>query len=483
MNAFATDGTSLLTSMPQAHLCLSLDLNNHALALSQDLSRLLDTEIPDLEAFYAHLQPDSAQALRQALDAFSQTAEAHHDHEQRELLLSFSKLQPEDYSCLLQPLFSAGKPVLVQARLQPVPELDEARQRELEALRFEAVYERSFIAIVITDGLGRVLECNPAFSKLMKTSRAALVGKNFREFTHPEDLRRELPMLERLIQGDSDTYQIEKRYLIPDGRQLWADLSLTVLRDPAGQSTHLIGFIHDISERKRLEAELAKLTATAEPRARQELFNLLAHDVRNALSSIAGFAQLLKRRELLSEAAAPMVERMRQAAANAHELLQEMLFAYELTDTAAHPEQLRDCLDETLRWFTIQAREKDVSLNTVLPAVFPLPAIPPVWLERLLRHLLDNALKFTPPGGQISLSLEDSGPERLRFILSDTGLGIPAERQARIFAKTAARDDQGGGLGLYLVQQIVQQYGGSVWFESREGQGSTFYLELPVQSP
>jgi signal transduction histidine kinase len=218
---------------------------------------------------------------------------------------------------------------------------------------------------------------------------------------------------------------------------------------------------------------------------RDELFNLLAHDVRNALSSIGGFSQLLKRRGLVSEEAGQLVERMQLAASNAHQLLQEMLFAYELKpDARIQPAHLAVKLEATLRWFAIQAREKDISFETQIAEPLPVPAISPDWLERLLKQLLDNALKFTPAGGRIGLALTayDSpadGKKRARFAVSDTGSGIPAERQARIFAKTAARDQPGGGLGLYLVQQIVQQHGGSVWLES-DARGSTFLLELPA---
>ncbi|HEY9840124.1 MAG TPA: ATP-binding protein, partial [Candidatus Obscuribacterales bacterium] len=305
------------------------------------------------------------------------------------------------------------------------------------------------------------------------------------------DLERQLPLMDQLIQREIDSFRIEKRNIRADGTSFWIDLMVTALRDPAGHSVNFIGFATEITQRKQLEADLVEelLSPRRQTEARrsqmqqaqQELFNQLAHDVRNALSSVGGFSQLLRRRKLVSGEAEAVVGRIQQAAEEAHQLLQEMLFARELELGDASGDgklQLEQVIQDTLRWFGIQAREKELSFVGQVDQELPLPAIPPTWFERLLKQLLANALRFTPAGGEIRLRL--SAPAgKLLLVVSDTGPGIPADMQPRLFEKAMLRDQRAGGMELYLAQQIVHQHGGRLWFESNAGAGTTFFLELP----
>ncbi|MEZ0374152.1 MAG: nitrogen regulation protein NR(II) [Candidatus Sericytochromatia bacterium] len=480
----------LASESPSRHhrleLCWTLVLESGGIFLSQDLGRLLGPEeICTLEAFCALLQESSAIRLKMALDDLAEEADT------LELSLSFHSLRPAVYRCLLTPLHSGQRTLMIQARMHPALQVLEAQQQEWEAQRFQAIYEHGFISIGITDGFGRLIDCNPAFCELMGRPRAQLVGINFRDFTLAEDLERQLPLMDQLIQREIDSFRIEKRNIRADGTSFWIDLMVTALRDPAGHSVNFIGFATEITQRKQLEADLVEelLSPRRQTEARrsqmqqaqQELFNQLAHDVRNALSSVGGFSQLLRRRKLVSGEAEAVVGRIQQAAEEAHQLLQEMLFARELELGDASGDgklQLEQVIQDTLRWFGIQAREKELSFVGQVDQELPLPAIPPTWFERLLKQLLANALRFTPAGGEIRLRL--SAPAgKLLLVVSDTGPGIPADMQPRLFEKAMLRDQRAGGMELYLAQQIVHQHGGRLWFESNAGAGTTFFLELP----
>ncbi|MEZ0375149.1 MAG: PAS domain S-box protein [Candidatus Sericytochromatia bacterium] len=593
----------LASESPSRHhrleLCWTLVLASGEIFLSQDLGRLLGPEeICTLQAFCALLQESSAIRLKMALDDLAEEADT------LELSLSFHSLRPAVYRCLLTPLHSGQRTLMIQAHMHPAMQVLEAQQQEWEAQRFQAIYEHGFISIGITDGFGRLIDCNPAFCELMGRPRSQLIGLSFKDFTLGEDLERQLPLMEQLIQREIDSFRIEKRNNRADGTCFWIDLMVTALRDPAGHSVNFIGFATDITQRKQLETELAErqqlinslfeyapmlmgvvqlegddyrylianpLAASFDGRvqadleghlareiniseesrqywlarhrevcssgqvqqfphefirpgqparmlqvtliplpgssqrvcylveelhaprrqaearrsqmqqAQQELFNQLAHDVRNALSSVGGFSQLLRRRKLVSGEAEAVVGRIQQAAEEAHQLLQEMLFARELELGDASGDgklQLEQVIQDTLRWFGIQAREKELSFVGQVDQELPLPAIPPAWFERLLKQLLGNALRFTPAGGEIRLRL--SAPAgKLLLVVSDTGPGIPADMQPRLFEKVMLRDQRAGGMELYLAQQIVHQHGGRLWFESNAGAGTTFFLELP----
>jgi signal transduction histidine kinase len=110
-------------------------------------------------------------------------------------------------------------------------------------------------------------------------------------------------------------------------------------------------------------------------------------------------------------------------------------------------------------------------------------------LERVISNLVDNSIKFTPPGGQVWVTVWQEG-DQVRLSVRDTGIGIAPEEIRKIFDRfyqvdsSATRRAGGVGLGLYISQEIVRQHGGRIWVESELGRGSTFYISLPInQTP
>jgi two-component system phosphate regulon sensor histidine kinase PhoR len=123
-----------------------------------------------------------------------------------------------------------------------------------------------------------------------------------------------------------------------------------------------------------------------------------------------------------------------------------------------------------------------------LPAGLPPVYVDELRLQQVLGNLINNAIKFTPPGGTVTVSADDV-PGWLRIGVSDTGEGIAIEEQSRIFerfyqSESAAQGRAGGyGLGLAIAKLIVEQHGGRIWVESRPGAGSTFRFTLPPRPP
>ena len=127
------------------------------------------------------------------------------------------------------------------------------------------------------------------------------------------------------------------------------------------------------------------------------------------------------------------------------------------------------------------ARDGGISLNIDLPGDLPRVWVDPKQIAHVYANLLSNALKYTPPGGTITLSAKGEG-DFVRFLVSDTGVGIPAMYMPRIFEQFFRVPEQaqgsGVGLGLAIVKDIVEAHGGTVGVESREGAGSTFSFSL-----
>jgi signal transduction histidine kinase len=148
---------------------------------------------------------------------------------------------------------------------------------------------------------------------------------------------------------------------------------------------------------------------------------------------------------------------------------------------------LADLIAETLRAQSLLAADKSLRLESDAP-----PALPPAWadarlIERVLQNLVDNAIKFTPPGGLVKVTArpgdqEPAEPPHLRVSVADSGPGIPPELQSKMFQKfvVGQREKGGSGLGLAFCKLVVEAHGGHIWFESEPEQGTTFTFTLPL---
>ncbi len=138
------------------------------------------------------------------------------------------------------------------------------------------------------------------------------------------------------------------------------------------------------------------------------------------------------------------------------------------------------------RTFRDTARSKEIELRIEVPPALPSLRGDPHQLQQLLENLVSNAIKYTPRGGTVTLALEPAGARRLKITVRDTGIGIPAAEQDRLFteffrASNARKlDEVGTGLGLSIVKQTVEQHGGELHVASREGEGTTFTVVLPL---
>jgi len=131
----------------------------------------------------------------------------------------------------------------------------------------------------------------------------------------------------------------------------------------------------------------------------------------------------------------------------------------------------------------LQSERNNLQLENLCPADLPTVNADPSRMEQVMINLLHNAIKFTPPGGSITLSAQGAAGEVV-FSIRDTGVGISAEDIPRIFERfyKADRSRSGGGtgLGLAIAKHIVEAHGGRIWAESAEGKGSTFFFSLPI---
>ncbi|MBK7861429.1 MAG: HAMP domain-containing histidine kinase [Archangiaceae bacterium] len=235
--------------------------------------------------------------------------------------------------------------------------------------------------------------------------------------------------------------------------------------------------------RRRLDEQFRRKEDAV--RARDEVLAVVSHDLRNPLSTILLVSQLAARQSADREAVGKF-ERIRAAAVRMNRLIDDLIEAARV-ESGGLTLRTRSCdvtplINATLRLFEEQAAEKSVKLESELPEKAH-AVVDPERLGRVLTNLFGNALKFTPPGGRITVR---AIPEAsfLSVSVSDSGPGMNPEQLPHLFEKhwQARREGSGLGLGLYIVKSLVEAHGGSISVESAPGAGATFTFRLPASA-
>ena len=393
-----------------------------------------------------------------------------------------------------------------QMILGVIRDITERRQAE-EALRqseerFRLTFENAASGIAHVAPDGRWLRVNQWLCEMTGYTQAELLARTFQDLTHPADLATDLEFVRRVLAGEMSRYSLEKRYLRRDGSVLWINLTVALVRDAAGAPAYFIAIIEDITARKQIELERERLrlqeqqareTAEAATRAKDQFLAVVSHELRSPLSAILGFAQMIRAHQHQAEQVVHFADIITRSARTQQRLIEDLLDTARIItgklklDTA--PTDLRLLLTESLAVVQPAAAARRIDLSASLGDQ-PLTVIGDATrLQQIVWNLLQNAIKFTPEGGHVALRLERS-PEQARIIVSDTGQGIAPEVLPHIFERfwqmdmSGTRRYGGLGLGLALVEDLVELHGGTIAAASAGvGQGTTFTVTLPLHAP
>jgi PAS domain S-box-containing protein len=359
--------------------------------------------------------------------------------------------------------------------------------REREAT-LQAVINASPDIISILDAEGRIRSMSPAMERITGQAPDQRVGRSAfnSELIHPDDLAPFAEAQRRVLTGQLEHAAMRLRVRHADGHWLTLEAHSRPLADPGG----VLVVSRDVTEQAALEEELrlAKLAAEQANEAKSEYLSRMSHELRTPLNAILGFAQLLE----LDDLEAEQRDNLGHILSGARHLLS---LINEVLDIAAieagrlslslEPVALADVAAETVSLIRPLADQQHIMV-----AGPDVPCATHVLgdrqrLKQVLLNLLSNAVKYNREGGSVQLACEPVEGGRLRVKVSDTGLGIPADAIERLFVPFervtgTQRGIEGTGLGLPLSKRLAEAMGGTLGLASTPGQGSAFWVELPL---
>ncbi|MGV9008685.1 PAS domain-containing protein [Brevundimonas sp.] len=348
--------------------------------------------------------------------------------------------------------------------------------------------------IIATYGMdGRFRYISPAIEAVLGYQAEELIGQRFADFMHREDVDRVRTTFATYAVSDVGTPspRVTYRAVAKDGTMVWLEAHPKLIRNAEGMPVEFQDVVRDVSETKALEDALvtARDRAEAGAVAKSEFLANMSHELRTPLTSVIGFSGLLLGSEVLPETERRYVDRIATASEALLGVINDILDyskleagAVELEPQAFSPGKMAQGAASIVE---SQCLAKGLKLDVVVH-----PDVPEVLtgdegrLRQVTLNFLGNAAKFTAKGS-IRVDVGWTG-ERLRVAVTDTGIGVAADKIAALFERFTQADTSttrvygGTGLGLSISRRLIDMMGGTIGADSGQGEGSTFWFEVPL---
>ena len=376
------------------------------------------------------------------------------------------------------------------------------RKQAEQALRnseelYRSVVENIDAGITFIDSSHTIVAVNPAQARIVGRAADKLVGqKCFREFEKRDAICPNCPGIEAMATGRPT--DCEREGVRDDGIHYPVRVRCFPLFGPDGDTTGFIELVEDITQRKQTEElqQRAKEAAEAANRAKSEFLANMSHEIRTPMTAILGFSDLLASPNLPLQEQREFLAGIQRNGKTLLELISDILDLSRIEADRLTLEKcdypLRQIVDDVIS--VVQVRAEDKGLSLEVDYAFPLPETihtDPPRLRQILTNLMGNAVKFTDRGAvriTVRCTREPDGSARIRFAVSDTGIGIPADQIDKLFVPfmqvdgSATRRYGGTGLGLAIARRLARALGGDVEVASRLGEGSIFTLTIDAGS-
>jgi two-component system, sensor histidine kinase and response regulator len=360
----------------------------------------------------------------------------------------------------------------------------------MESDRNRAIIDTVFASVFAVDGGGRIISANPAAVRMFALPVGTLEGVLLSDLIAADSLRMSVDEFGSVtFTGDGNEHRFTTRIRLFGRRSFPAEVAVTPLALD-GQRAWAV-FVQDLTEKQNAQTEVedARIAAVTANRAKTAYLARMSHELRTPLNSMIGFTKIVRRSRSsqLSERDRHYLDRVQAGSEHLLVLVSDILDLSRIESGTIElelaPTDIAPIVREIVAHHEERLADRPVILEAELPDCAAMATIDAARLRQVLTNLIGNAVKFTARGSvQVTVTLDHETGRAGAVIVRDTGIGIPLERQSRIFESFEQGDEEtshrygGSGLGLALSRRIAQQMGCMLSVESMPGAGSTFTL-------
>ena len=333
------------------------------------------------------------------------------------------------------------------------------------------VVENMPIGLIALDDQQRIAAFNQIAESVLQLSYRDVIGRNADQILPPR-------LWSAVQQSEIQNNVIEQEIdcAVGDKNIVPLEIGTSALRDENGGFLGTVLLFKDLTEVRSLRKEIARSQRLASV---GRLAAGVAHEIRNPLSSIKGFATYFKERYQDTPQDQQTADIMIAEVNRVNRVVGQLLEFAKPVSVSPKPTLLKELIDNSVRLIEKQAREKNITVKTLNSADVNEATIDPDRITQVLLNLYLNAIDAMEAGGQLDVELSHREDNRIEIKVSDTGCGIPAEDLSRIFDPYFTSKSSGTGLGLTIAHNIMEAMGGQILVESRPGQGTIFRITIP----
>jgi len=368
-------------------------------------------------------------------------------------------------------------------------DITELKNTQLKLIKTEeslqGTFENSSIGMALVGIDGKWTKVNDSLCKSIGYEEEEILNLTFQDITHPEDLDKDLSLLEAVIDGEQDSYQIEKRYFHKKGHIVYVLLTVTAVKNIDGKISHFISQIVDLSSRIEAEKKLTKLVdvTSEQNNSLMNFAHIVSHNLRSHSSNLSMLSGFLER-EKEEEERKNLIRMLKEASGSLNETvlhLNDVVHVKASAHENMRTVNLYDTLKDVEKNISVLLKEKAAQCIIDVPKTQQVSAIV-AYIDSILLNLFTNSLKYSHPERPVVIHIASKEiGDKVHVTFKDNGLGIDLKKHGKkLFGmyKTFHRNKDAKGIGLFITKNQIEAMNGSIEVESTVDVGTTFKLNF-----